>query len=138
MKLKPFILLLTILTISIGGCAKPSNKTVEVLRGSSCCNIISSEMQDCQQTAPQTDKGCTYNGWRSIADNVATPIDYCFASKKNGTPLSFEICRDKWNEVNYLSDHYPIKAKIEVIHNTLYNFQYFQSFGVSFSAIKPL
>ena len=84
--------------------------------GSSCYNIISSEMQDCQQTAAQTDEGCTYNGWGSVADNAATPVDYCFASKENETPLSFEICRDKWDEVNYLSDHYPIITKIKVTY----------------------
>jgi len=84
--------------------------------GSNCYNIISAEMQDCQQTALETDSGCTYNGWGTVADNAATPVDYCFASKENVKPLVFEICRDRWNEGSYLSDHYPIRTEIEVTY----------------------
>ena len=79
---------------------------------SECLNIFNANMTDCQQAAPDTDNGITYNNWGKIADNKTTPIDFCFVSRDTVTPQSFKICRDKWDEVNYYSDHYAIKTKI--------------------------
>ncbi|MBE6728552.1 MAG: hypothetical protein E7562_07915 [Ruminococcaceae bacterium] len=84
--------------------------------GSDCYNTISAYMNDCQQTAPDTDNGITYNGWGKIADNKTTPIDFGFVSRDTISPLSFKICRDKWENTNFYSDHYAIKTKVQVTY----------------------
>ena len=78
-------------------------------------SIISSQMQDCQVYAPQTDDGVTYNGWGANSDYSTTPIDFCFVSKDRAKPLEYKICRDKWNG-NFYSDHYAVKAKVRVLY----------------------
>ena len=83
-------------------------------RTADCYPIIANAMQDCQKTALVTDDGVTYNGWGKNTDYANIPIDFCFVSKENMRPLTFEICRDRWNETNYYSDHYAVKTTVKV------------------------
>ncbi len=84
--------------------------------GSAAHTATAASMQDCQAVAPETEGGITYNGWGSVADDATTAIDFCFVSKKNMTPLTFDICRDRWGDANanYYSDHYAIKATVRI------------------------
>lgn len=83
---------------------------------SECYNTFAADMTDCQQAAPDTDNGTTYNGWGAVADDKTTPIDFLFVSPETITPKSFKICRDKWDGENYYSDHYAIKANVQVTY----------------------
>ena len=81
---------------------------------SDCYQIIANDMQDCQKTAIESDEGLTFHKWGEFDDYSKTPIDFCFASKENMEPLTFKICRDKWDETSYYSDHYAVKTTIKV------------------------
>lgn len=82
---------------------------------SDCYQVISSQMQDCQLAAPISDYGVTFHNWGSNSDYSSTPIDFCFVSKENMKPLTYKICRDKWDG-NYYSDHYAVKVKVRVTY----------------------
>ncbi len=71
-------------------------------------------MNDCMVTSPVTDNGVTYQNWGAITEG--TPIDFIFFSKEQFDTLTFEICRDKWgaDNENYLSDHFAIKATVNL------------------------
>ena len=88
---------------------------------SACYRVIASQMQDAQKTAVNSDYGSTFNGWGKNTDYSSLPIDFCFVSKGNMKPLTFDICRDKWNETNYYSDHYAIRTNVKVNFGTHVN-----------------
>lgn len=64
-------------------------------------------MQDARATAPETDQFGTFNGWGT----TTSTIDHIFYS--GFTPVSYHTIMDRWNGVQYLSDHYPISAVLE-------------------------
>ncbi|MBO5059713.1 MAG: endonuclease/exonuclease/phosphatase family protein [Clostridia bacterium] len=84
-----------------------------------CYSAIADEMIDCQQNAETTENGGTYQNFGSVS--TQTPIDYIFVSKENMKPLTFDILTEKWTnddgEEKYYSDHYPIKATVEVTYD---------------------
>ena len=49
----------------------------------------------------------TYNGWGT----TTSTIDHIFYS--DFTPLEYHTIMDRWNGVQYISDHYPISALLE-------------------------
>lgn len=69
-------------------------------------------LQDTQKTAPVTDSGSTYNRWGKNSDE-GLPVDFIMVSQ-NVTPLSFRICRERWNDTNLYSDHYAVQATIRL------------------------
>lgn len=69
-------------------------------------------LQDTQKTAAVTESGRTYNRW---GQNPLTgpQVDFILVSK-NVTPLSFRICRERWNGTNLYSDHYAVQSVIRL------------------------
>lgn len=61
-------------------------------------------MKDARATSPVTDQSNTYNGW-GTGSGI---IDHIFYSGL--IPLEYRTIMDRWEGVQYISDHYPISA----------------------------
>ena len=73
--------------------------------------VVNAGLVSAQATAPKTDSGSTFQNWGAIGDNENTAIDFCFVSD-DFTANTFKICRDKYGDNNYISDHYAIVTKV--------------------------
>ena len=73
-----------------------------------CLNELRTLMQDARQTAPVTDDQTTYHGWGEVDKE---PIDYVFYAGFAGCD-KFEVVRQPYEGVDYVSDHYPVKATL--------------------------
>lgn len=58
--------------------------------------------------AEKTDFGGTYNGFKASGHRQIDHIYY-----KGFSVLAFQIIRDSWNSITYISDHYPIMATFD-------------------------
>lgn len=76
--------------------------------------IINGGFDTCQN-APDSDFGTTCHGFGSVGDMQNDSIDHIFISKKNMKAAKFEIVRTRGEGGIYLSDHYPVKATIEIV-----------------------
>ena len=74
-----------------------------------CLNELRTLMQDARQTAPVTDNGQTWHDWGAVKDNA--PIDYVFYAGFAGCD-KFEVIRQPYEGVRYVSDHFPVKATL--------------------------
>ena len=72
-----------------------------------CLNELRTLMTDAREAAAVTDNGQTYHGWGTVTDNP--PIDYVFYSGFAGCD-SFEVIRNPYEGIEFVSDHYPVKA----------------------------
>ena len=72
-----------------------------------CLNELRSLMQDARQTSPVTDDGQTWHDWGKVSGNP--PIDYVFYAGFKGCD-QFEVIRQPYEGVDYVSDHYPVQA----------------------------
>lgn len=77
---------------------------------------LTQNMIDCRNNAPETDAGVTFHDWGANADDSGTPIDYCLVSSFGAEPITFSILRDRWNEENFYSDHYPIQCTVNILY----------------------
>ena len=68
-------------------------------------------MQNIREVAPETDRKATSNGFGSSS----SIIDHIFFS--GFTPKAYRTVNDKWNGIQYISDHYPITALVEFTNN---------------------
>lgn len=75
--------------------------------------IISSGFNTCQN-ASDSDFGTTCHAFGSVGDNESDSIDHIFIRKNNMKATKFEICRDRGEGGIFLSDHYPVRATVEV------------------------
>ena len=66
-------------------------------------------MKDSRQTAPETDTDQTWHDWGRVSGNP--PIDYVFYSGFSGCQ-KFQVIRQPYCGVQYVSDHYPVKATL--------------------------
>ena len=73
-----------------------------------CLNELRTLMQDARQTAPVTDDRTTYHGWGTVDKE---PIDYVFYAGFAGCD-KLEVIRQPYEGVEYVSDHYPVKATL--------------------------
>ena len=73
-----------------------------------CLNELRTLMEDARETAPVTDNGLTYHGWGTVDK---APIDYVFYAGFAGCD-KFEVIRQPYEGVDYVSDHYPVKATL--------------------------
>ena len=80
-----------------------------------CYRTIAAELTDCQQAAPVTDRGVSFQRWGEIADDASTPIDFMFVTGDSLQPQSFAIDRKKWGDGNLYSDHYAICATLRFL-----------------------
>ncbi|MBO6221482.1 MAG: endonuclease/exonuclease/phosphatase family protein, partial [Bacteroidales bacterium] len=74
-----------------------------------CLNELRTLMQDARQTAPVTDNDVTWHDWGKVSGTP--PIDYVFYSGFDGCD-KFEVIRQEYSGVPYVSDHYPVKATL--------------------------
>ena len=74
-----------------------------------CLNELRTLMQDSRQTAKVTDNDLTYHGWGRVKDKA--PIDYIFYAGFEKCD-KFEVIRQPYAGVTYVSDHYPVKATL--------------------------
>ena len=64
-------------------------------------------MSDARKTALKTDYRATYNGW----GHFASVIDYIYYQGFSQCP-EYETIVRQYKDIMYISDHYPIKAKL--------------------------
>ena len=72
-----------------------------------CLDELRTLMDDARQTAKETDNGLTWHDWGKVSGNP--PIDYVFYAGFAGCD-QFEAIRQPYEGVDYVSDHYPVKA----------------------------
>ena len=73
-----------------------------------CLNELRTLMEDARQSAPETDNETTYHDWGKVSKE---PIDYVFYAGFEGCD-KFEVIRQPYLGVDYVSDHYPVKAML--------------------------
>lgn len=74
-----------------------------------CLNELRTLMEDARRTAPVTDNGLTWHDWGTVQGT--DPIDYVFYSGFAGCD-TFEAIRRPYEGVDFVSDHYPVKATL--------------------------
>ena len=74
-----------------------------------CLNELRTLMRDARQTAPVTDNDLTWHDWGKVSGRP--PIDYVFYSGFAGCDR-FEAVRQPYEGVEFVSDHYPVKATL--------------------------
>ena len=72
-----------------------------------CLNELRTLMQDSRQTAKVTDNDQTWHDWGKVTGNP--PIDYVFYAGF-GKCDKFEVVRQPYEGVDYVSDHFPVQA----------------------------
>ena len=72
-----------------------------------CLTPLEAYMTNARISAPTSDNSGTYNGWGSSGKI----IDYIWYKGFDGI-LSYSVVKDKYNNVPFISDHYPIMAEI--------------------------
>ncbi|MBO4743853.1 MAG: endonuclease/exonuclease/phosphatase family protein [Bacteroidales bacterium] len=73
-----------------------------------CLMELRNLMDDARQTAAETDDGPTYHAWGAESGK---PIDYVFYKGFSACDR-FEVIRQSYGGVPYVSDHYPVKATL--------------------------
>ena len=79
---------------------KPDNATLKDL---------DSKMQSARKIAPRTDNHPTFNNWGKIKPDMV--IDYIYVSGFSACP-EYHTVTEKYGTWKYVSDHYPITAKL--------------------------
>ena len=74
-----------------------------------CLNELRTLMQDSRQTAKVTDNDQTWHDWGKVTGNP--PIDYVFYAGFQGCD-KFEVVRETYGGIAYVSDHYPVMATL--------------------------
>ena len=74
-----------------------------------CLNELRTLMQDSRQTAKVTDNDQTWHDWGKVTGNP--PIDYVFYAGFQGCG-KFEVVREPYGGIAYVSDHYPVMATL--------------------------
>ena len=72
-----------------------------------CLGELRTLMEDARQTAKETDNDVTWHDWGKVSGRP--PIDYIFYAGFAGCD-KFEAIRQPYEGVDYVSDHYPVKA----------------------------
>ncbi len=74
--------------------------------------LVSDTLSDTKYLAPEgdSDSGITSNGYGASKDSEA--IDYILVKSDQVEVLSYSIIRDKYGSGYYISDHYPVLARI--------------------------
>ena len=74
-----------------------------------CLDELRTLMQDARQTGKVTDNDQTWHDWGKVSGNP--PIDYVFYAGFEGCD-KFEVIRQPYEGVAYVSDHFPVMAKL--------------------------
>ena len=70
---------------------------------------LDSKMQSARKIAPRTDNHPTFNNWGKIKPDMV--IDYIYVSGFSACP-EYHTVTEKYGTWKYVSDHYPITAKL--------------------------
>ena len=70
---------------------------------------LDSKMQSARKIAPRTDNHPTFNNWGKIKPDMV--IDYIYVSGFSACP-EYHTVTEKYGTWKYVSDHYPIAAKL--------------------------
>ena len=82
-----------------------------VTPSSSCLTPLIGVMNDARLTAAVTDNSPTYNGYSSSGGKI---IDYIWHKGFNRI-LSYRVVKEKFQDIPFISDHYPITAELEIV-----------------------
>lgn len=74
-------------------------------------NEVKTIMTDVRSAAPVTDGKFSYTGFGDATHHI---VDHIFCS--GFKPLTFETIDKKYNNIVYISDHYPVVGKLEFIN----------------------
>ena len=70
---------------------------------------LEEKMQSARKIAPKTDNNQTFNGWGKAKSDMV--IDYIYVSGFSACP-EYHTVNEKYGQWKYISDHYPIYAKL--------------------------
>ena len=70
---------------------------------------LEEKMQSARKIAPKTDNNQTFNGWGKAKSDMV--IDYIYVSGFSACP-EYHTITEKYGAWKYVSDHYPIYAKL--------------------------
>ena len=70
---------------------------------------LDTKMQSARKIAPRTDNNPTFNNWGKIKKDMV--IDYIYVSGFSSCP-EYHTVNEKYGAWKYVSDHYPIYAKL--------------------------
>ena len=77
---------------------------------SNCYKIVAAEFVDCQAAAKESCQGITFHNY-GLGSGHKSAIDFVFCGKDFSVE-KFAIVTDNSDEGKYLSDHYPVWAKL--------------------------
>lgn len=78
--------------------------------GSETLKPIDAVLSSARDTAVESDKGGTYHGWGV----VSIPIDHIYYSDGFSSCDKFEVVKWQYYGRNFISDHYPVKAILNI------------------------
>ena len=78
-----------------------------VLPNNPALTELNTKMKDARRTAEKTDCRATYNGW----GRFASVIDYIYYDGFTSCP-EYETIVRQYKNIPYISDHYPIVARL--------------------------
>lgn len=70
---------------------------------------LEEKMQSARKIAPKTDNAATFNNWGKAKSDMV--IDYIYVSGFSACP-EYHTINEKYGDWKYISDHYPIYAKL--------------------------
>lgn len=70
---------------------------------------LEKKMQSARKIAPKTDNAATFNNWGKAKSDMV--IDYIYVSGFSACP-EYHTINEKYGDWKYISDHYPIYAKL--------------------------
>lgn len=80
------------------------------ISASSIFNVL--DLLNARSKADKSDFGGTYNGFKASGHRKIDHIYY-----KDLSVLTFQVLRDSWNSITYISDHYPVISTFNFSQN---------------------
>lgn len=80
-------------------------------------HVTDSNYHDAKVVSPIADTGYTYSSWSGAINNIGSAIDHMFVSPEYFVPQEYIICRDRWGDGYFHSDHFAIVSKVIFIKN---------------------
>ena len=84
------------------------NETTDVYK-----SMIDDKVGNAKYLAKISDVDNTFNGFGTVKNPEDTVIDHIFVLKKKMKVHSYKVIKDKMDNGNFISDHYPIMAVVE-------------------------
>ncbi len=78
-------------------------------------HVTDANYHDAKAVSPITDCGYTGSNWSGGIDKTGRPIDHIFVSPEYFIPTEYKICRDRWGDGYFHSDHFAIISRVLLI-----------------------